>query len=265
MFALYAALKQMAHRHQGAHILLQTDNRTLVAYFRKKGGIRSIALLDLTYQILQMLDELQITVSLAYLPGRYNGIADRLSRKRTLPEWHLLPSATNEIFARWGVPDIDLFASANSAVVRHYVSLNCNDPYAVFIDAFSRPWQCSLGWVFPPPNLLPRVLAHLNKCRGHFLIVAPRWDQTFWLADLTSRSKESPLTLQNLENVLIDLSTNLPPQQVEGLTLQVWKVGCGKVCRGLVSTREEFTEDRLERLNFADLQSSDRKMATLVQ
>ena len=38
----------------------------------------------------------------------------------------------------------------------------------------------------------------------------------------------------------------------------------GRFSRGLVSTREEFTEDRLERLNFADLQSSDRKMATLL-
>ncbi|XP_033220863.1 uncharacterized protein LOC117175265 [Belonocnema kinseyi] len=223
MFAVLAAIKQMAHHLQGAHILLQSDNRTLVAYIQKEGGTRLIGLLDLTYQILHLLDQQKITVSVAYLPGRYNGIADRLSRKKALPEWHLLPAATDEIFAKWGVPVIDLFASANSAIVRPYVSRDCSDPYAFFIDAFSRPWHLRLGWVFPPPNVVPRVLVHLNSCKGQFLIVATRWDQTFWMPDLLSRSMEPPLTIQNLESVLIDFTTGQPPQQVERLTLQTYR------------------------------------------
>ena len=159
---------------------------------------------------------------------RYNGIADRLSRAKPLPEWNLLPHATKKIFAKWSESDVDFFASADSAVVKPYVSRDSSDQHAIFIDAFSQPWHCKLGWLFPPPCLIPRVLAHLKKCKGEFLLVAPKWDQTFWMSDLSNRSKEQPLTIQNLETVLIDPTTSQPPQQVELLTLQVWIIGGGR-------------------------------------
>lgn len=38
-------------------------------------------------------------------------------QEENFAEWHLLPEATNQIFKRWDVPDIDLFASTESAVV----------------------------------------------------------------------------------------------------------------------------------------------------
>lgn len=145
MYAVYASIKQEAQFLRKAHILLQTDNRTLVAYIQKEGGTKSLDLLNLMFQLLRLVDSLQIELSAAYLPGRYNGIANRLSRKKTLPEWHLFPEATNQIFKRWGMPDIDLFASAESAVVERYVSRDSRDRCAYFIDAFSRPWECKLG------------------------------------------------------------------------------------------------------------------------
>ena len=228
MFAVHAAIEKMSHRLQSAHILLQTDNRTLVAYIQKEGGTRSLQLLNLTYQLLHILDRNNITLSAVYLPGRYNGIADRLSRGKPLPEWHLLPHATKGIFAKWGKPDVDFFASAGSTVVERYVSRDCSDQHALFTDAFSQTWHCKLGWLFPPPCLIPRVLAHLNKCKGEFLLVAPNWEQTFWMSDLSNRSREQPLTIQNLETALIDTTTNQPPQEVERLTLQVWRIGCGR-------------------------------------
>ncbi|XP_044578554.1 uncharacterized protein LOC123261119 [Cotesia glomerata] len=177
----------------------------------KGGGTRSLELYSLTYQLLTLVDELQIVLSAYYLPGRYNGTADRLSRKRALPEWHLLPEATEEIFRQWGTPEIDLFASAESAVVKTYVSLDCRDRSTAFTDAFSQAWDFNLAWLFPPPSLIPRVLAHLNKCQGQFLLVAPRWERTFWLPDLANRSVEPPMTIRNLERVLIDLTTGNPP------------------------------------------------------
>ncbi|XP_074112632.1 uncharacterized protein LOC141536193 [Cotesia typhae] len=227
LLAVYQALKQQAHLLKEAHILLQTDNRTVVAYIRKEGGTRSLELYELTFQLLSLVDELKITLSAFYFPGRYNGIADRLSRKRTLPEWHLLPEATETVFKTWGTPEIDLFASAKSAVVKRYASRDCKDRLAAFTDAFSQSWSFKLAWIFPPPSLIPRVLAHLNESRGHFLIVAPKWEKTFWMPDLVNRSRNPPITIQNLERVLIDLTTGSPPPQVDQLTLQVWRIGCG--------------------------------------
>lgn len=52
-----------------------------------------------------------------YLPGRLNGIADSLSGEKQVPEWHLVSPATEAIFEKWGVPDIDLFAFSETAVV----------------------------------------------------------------------------------------------------------------------------------------------------
>lgn len=120
-------------------------------------------LLNFTVQPRQIVDTLNMSLSAAYLPGRYNGISDRLSKKKPLPEWHLLPQATYEIFRKWGVSEIDLLASAKTVVVSRYVSRNYNDPYAYFIGEFIRPWNFSLAWVVPPPNLIPRVLQMLGS------------------------------------------------------------------------------------------------------
>lgn len=228
MFAVYATVKQQQSHLRHAHILVQSDNRTLVAHIRKEGGTRSIALLELTMRVLEMIERLNITLSAAYLPGRYNGIADRLSRNRPVPEWHLLPQASEAIFQRWGVPDIDLFASQKTAVVSRYVTWDSGDGSAVFYDAFSRPWQFKLAWVFPPPSLMPRVLRHLNTAQGTYIVVAPRWTQCFWLTDLQSRALVNPIQIEDLQNNLIDLTTGQNPPQIEKLELLAWMVGGGR-------------------------------------
>ena len=61
MFAVYATIKKAARHLQDAHILLQTDNRTPVAYIQKEGGTKSMELVDLTYRILQIVEKLEIT------------------------------------------------------------------------------------------------------------------------------------------------------------------------------------------------------------
>lgn len=72
--------------------------------------------------------------------------------------------------------------------------------------------QTSLGvWMFQPLNLIPRVLAHMNRWKGQFLLDSPKWDQTFWMLDVRNRSKEATLMITCLEKVLIDLSTGQAP------------------------------------------------------
>ncbi|CAH2067714.1 unnamed protein product, partial [Iphiclides podalirius] len=59
-----------------------------------------------------------------HLPGNLNGIADYLSRGRPVLECHLLPPATEAIFRRWGTPEVDLYATKETAVVTKYVTLD---------------------------------------------------------------------------------------------------------------------------------------------
>ncbi|KOB73008.1 putative transposon Ty3-I Gag-Pol polyprotein [Operophtera brumata] len=225
MLTVLKCLSQFGLFLSHSSVLLQCDDRSVVAYLRNEGGSRSAELMNLTYQIFEILDRFDIHLVTHHLPGRYNSVADRLSRRSILPKWHLLPALTDRVFSKWGVPEVDLFESARAHVVPRYVSLDQRDPAAWRHNAFAWEWAFGLAWVFPPPNLLPRGLMHLNRARGMFLIVAPKWPQAFKRADLKARVGAPPFTIQQLEYVLVDLSTGHPPPRVQDLKLDVWKCG----------------------------------------
>ncbi|KAL1454598.1 hypothetical protein WDU94_010815, partial [Cyamophila willieti] len=84
-----------------------------------------------------------------------------------------------------------------------------------------------LAWVFPPPPLLPQVLHHLNRASGLFIVVAPRWQKTFWRADLKTRAIAPPFVVQDPRSRVMDLSTGLPPPLAENLMLEIWLIRGG--------------------------------------
>lgn len=184
-------------------------------------------LLEVTRKILVYARDHNITVQSFYLPGRYNSVADSLSRRKTLPDWHLREAVTRKIFSKWGTPQVDLFATSQSRVVPPYVSIEARDPQALYINAFSRIWNYHLAWVFPPPPLIPRVLHHLNRASETYLVVVPRWETVSWRNDLKRRALEAPYQIFNLSRNLVDLSTNQPPSKVAELFLEVWKIRGG--------------------------------------
>uniref|UniRef100_A0A8D9E8A0 Enzymatic polyprotein n=1 Tax=Cacopsylla melanoneura TaxID=428564 RepID=A0A8D9E8A0_9HEMI len=238
LFAVRAAIFTNSAVLRNCTIVLQTDNRTVAAYIRKQGGLRSVTLLRETEKLLNLISPWNTHILPFFIPGKLNTTADSLSRGLSPPDWHLSPSIILPIFQRWGVPEIDLFATNRSKVVDRYVSRDPRDPLAVFIDAFSRPWMYNLAWVFPPPPLMPQVLHHLNTASGRYIIVAPRWPKVFWRADLKARTIAPPLVLPELKGHLTDLSSNRPPPQIAELTLEIWLIqgGANKSKNGLKVT-----------------------------
>ncbi|XP_046972368.1 uncharacterized protein LOC124539090 [Vanessa cardui] len=224
MYAVIAAISAETKDLKDSTVILQSDNRTVIAFIRNEGGTRSGPLLELTKVLLTLVDSLNIVLLPHHLPGVYNTEADHLSRKRVAPEWHLLPEATEKIFGVWGTPVIDLFASNLAHVVPTYVSLDLADSNACFHEAFSRHWHYDLAWIFCPPSLLPRVLHHLNSASGRFIIITPKWKKPFWRPDLKNRSLTRPRKIQDLETNLIDTSTGRPPAQVDRLNLEAWLI-----------------------------------------
>lgn len=224
LYAVHAAIQEQSHLLRNAHILVQTDNRTVVAYINKEGGTKSKKLLRLTEQLLTLLDQLNICLTAQYFPGRYNAEVDALSRQKPAPEWHLTDEATAIIFRKWGVPEVDVFASETAHVVEKYVSRDPQDMAALFHNAFCRQWNFRLAWIFPPPNLIPQVLNHLNTAHGRYIIIAPRWIKAFWMADLKRRALELPLKIRNLPQVLIDTRTGVHPPQIQDIHLEAWLI-----------------------------------------
>ncbi|CAG9131889.1 unnamed protein product [Plutella xylostella] len=229
LWTVYEVLKCLGPQLKEKSLMLQSDNRTAVAYLTKEGGTKSLKLLEITTLILTLCQRRKCHITARYLPGIYNGIADGLSRLKSLPEWTLSQEATSMVFEKLDYPEIDLFATSRSAILPAYVSEEANDTQSQFVDAFSRKWEYKLGWIFPPPSMIPRVLHHLNDSKGTYLLVAPVWEKPHWKTDLLKRALRPPLLIPNLRNYLTDLRTNQPPPAVEQLNLAVWMVRAGPI------------------------------------
>lgn len=159
-----------------------------------------------------------------YFPGRFNSEVDALSRGKVCPEWHLMPTATQNIFEIWGTPQVDLFASKMAHVVMTYVSADTQDQKAYFHNAFLHQWNYELAWLFPPPNLIPQVLFQLNTAKGLYILIAPKWKMVFWQADLQARAIRDPYRIPNLPQILIDTRTGIHPPEIQDIHLEAWLI-----------------------------------------
>ena len=66
-------------------MLVQSDNKTVVAFIRKQGGTRSRVLLGVVKKLLSLSGSPSSNLADSfYLPGHYNRLTDRLSRGLSL-------------------------------------------------------------------------------------------------------------------------------------------------------------------------------------
>jgi hypothetical protein len=142
-----------------------------------------------------------------------------------VPDWHLAPTVFHQISSLLGPPQIDLFASCQSAQTLRFMSWRATDtPEA--IDALSMRWDFTLAFLFPSIPLLKRVIWKLELSRGTFLLVTPYWEAQTWFASLQALQVEDVRRLPYSDD-LIDLTTEEPPPNLERLYLVVWKISGG--------------------------------------
>ena len=91
--------------------------------------------------------------SVRHIPGRFNILADRLSRmlKSIQTEWSLSQRIANQVFLMMGYPNIDLFATGLNNRLPIYVS-PIPDNRALAIDALSMNWDRIHGWICFSPR-----------------------------------------------------------------------------------------------------------------
>jgi len=176
MRAVRLTLEQL-RPHRDQHILVHTDNVTVMTHLNKQGGVRSWEMFRETEQVLQMAEENHWFLSAKHVPGRLNILADQLSRRSEIisTEWELHQEAAQLLFQRWGTPNIDLFATKLNKKLAIYVS-PVMDPEAWDTEALSISWEGLSAYAFPPHPILAQVLEKVDGCRRlRLILVAPMW------------------------------------------------------------------------------------------
>jgi hypothetical protein len=206
-------------------ILWRVDNTTALAHIRKEGGLRGRRLLWEAERILLLLHSRRLRILPAFIPSEENLQADAASRFQLVPDWHLDPNVVHQMVSLWGTPQIDLFASRQSAQFPRFMSWRAADqPEAV--DALSVVWDFDLAFLFPPIPLLKRVVRKLEVSRGVFLLVTPYWEAQTWFASLQALPVLEVRRLPFHDALVVDLVTGEPPPSLERLFLVVWRI-CG--------------------------------------
>ena len=180
-------------------VRLMCDNAVTVAYIKNEGGTRSHTLMQMTIRLLKWCDSKAITLVPVHLPGVRNIQADSLSRvgQTLTTEWTMAMESLRPVFAKWGEPQIDMFATfANRRLVK-FVS-PYPDPRAEWTDAMSMPWDKERGllYVFPPFRMVPQVLQKIAQSPElQVILIALLQPAASWFPELMDLTQEDPVPL----------------------------------------------------------------------
>ena len=198
-FALIKALKYIHH----SCVMIATDNKTVVSYINKQGGTHSPNLCVEVWKILHWCLKHQIIVRFRHIPGKFNNLADRLSRidKIVKTEWALDQSIANSIFQMFNYPILDLFVTRFNHKLPLYVS-PVLDNQAFAIDAFSMNRNHLHAYAFPPTIMVPSVLNKIRQSQCRIILIAPLWLQQTWFSEVLHLLVSAPVHLPLFPNLL---------------------------------------------------------------
>ncbi|XP_056593677.1 uncharacterized protein LOC130412904 [Triplophysa dalaica] len=183
LMAVSLALHTFQSRLEKKHVLIRTDNMSVVSYINRQGEVRSGTLFKQAASLLLWADRHLLSVRAVHIPGRLNCGADMLSREG-LPhgEWRLHPDSVRSIWERFGTAEVDLFATSENAHCPLYFSLT-HSPMGS--DALTVRWPNVRLYVFPPVKILPLVLCKIREETATVILVAPFWPNQPWFPDLS--------------------------------------------------------------------------------
>ena len=174
-------------------VRLMCDNAVTVAYIKNEGGTRSHTLMQMTIRLLKWCDSKAITLVPVHLPGVRNIQADALSRvgQTLTTEWTMAMESLRPVFAKWGEPQIDMFATFSNRRLIKFVSPYPN-PRAEWTNAMSMPWDRERGllYAFPPFKMVPQVLQKIAQSpRVQVILIAQLQPAASWFPELMDLSQ----------------------------------------------------------------------------
>jgi hypothetical protein len=179
------------------------DNTTAVAYLRKEGGTKSLALCQLSWEILHFCNKRTISLQIRHIPSKLNVLADALSRtKPLLTEWKLNRGVFLDLLRLVPNLSVDLFATRKNTRLPLFLS-PFPDPLAQGVDALTDPWTFpGILYAFPPTPVMQALLNHVRAERRTILLIAPWWPKQPWFTDLLELSVTHALRLPLVPDLL---------------------------------------------------------------
>ena len=225
LYAIWLTMMHFEKQIQNKSVMIATDNQSAVYYINKLGGTRSIPLLNLTIQLLLWCKERNIHLRARHIPGKYNVITDQLSRKGQIisTEWSIHPSIMDQIANTWEKPMVDLFATHLNHKLPLYYS-PVPDQHALGVDSLSHNWTNLLGYAYPPPALIPKVLEKIQTENCTIFLIAPAWPSRQWYPKLLNLLVDFPRKISSSRKLLKQPISNIYHQNPEYLQLHVWKL-----------------------------------------
>ena len=211
LLAIQFALQSLYKETSNVHIEIQSDSITAIKYVNDMGGITSEHMDGVAFSLWSWCMHRNIHVSAIHIPGVLN-TADFYSRNFSdSTEWMLKPSVFDRLCSHFLInPDIDLFASRLNHQLDRFVSW-FPEPRSFHTNAFSVDWNIFCPYLFPPFNMVGKVLNKLATDKvDKAIIVCPFWRSQAWFPLLLDQLCSFPVRLPRHRNVLTLPHDNTP-------------------------------------------------------
>jgi hypothetical protein len=155
----------------------------MVTVFNLQRQGASESLLYETRQIFSFLLKMDIKLQITHVPGVENVTADALSRMDMAGDYELKVEFYRRGIRFLGVsPTLALIATSSNKKCQSFLALpGIRAEGARALDALRYSWQGELAYVFPPVQLIPRVLQRIRLERLlQVVMVFPEWPSRPW-------------------------------------------------------------------------------------
>ncbi len=193
-----------------------------VAYINRQGGLRSRRMSQLARHLLLWSRKHLRSLRAIHIPGLLYRTADELSRAALPGEWRLHPQTVQLIWRRFGLAQVDLFASLETSHCQLFYSLTEG---TLGTDALAHSWPQGLRkYAFPPVSLLAQTLCKVREEEEQVLLVAPYWPTRTWFPELMLLVTAPPWQIPLRKDLLTQRRGTLWHPRPDLWKLHVWSL-----------------------------------------